>query len=74
MWKATRDGCGIMFDGALEYILGNGDLVMMGEFIVTGVNAGDECTLGVSEQSLFGVDNGGSFGTFSAGKKSGDGA
>eukprot|EP00957_Ditylum_brightwellii_P163739 12465670-Ditylum_brightwellii.AAC.1 len=48
MWKATSDGCGIMFDGAAEYILENGDLVMMGECIVTGVHAGDECTLGTA--------------------------
>eukprot|EP00957_Ditylum_brightwellii_P202801 15331863-Ditylum_brightwellii.AAC.1 len=57
MWKVTRDGHGIMFDGAAEYILGNGDLgglcctciggtVTMKEFIVTGVHAGDEYTIG----------------------------
>eukprot|EP00957_Ditylum_brightwellii_P120078 9162888-Ditylum_brightwellii.AAC.1 len=26
MWKATIDGCGIRFDGAAEYILGDDDL------------------------------------------------
>eukprot|EP00957_Ditylum_brightwellii_P130257 9936564-Ditylum_brightwellii.AAC.1 len=29
MWRVTRDRCGIMFDGAAEYILGNGDLGMI---------------------------------------------
>eukprot|EP00957_Ditylum_brightwellii_P123568 9421150-Ditylum_brightwellii.AAC.1 len=44
MWKATWDGCGIMFDGATNYILGNGDLgmiqdsAMIGDFIVAGVH------------------------------------
>eukprot|EP00957_Ditylum_brightwellii_P169791 12923515-Ditylum_brightwellii.AAC.1 len=75
MWKATRDGCGIMFDGATDCLstlgaasssvgvtkrgggvtgldIGGlcctciGGTVMMIEFIVTGVHAGDECTLG----------------------------